>query len=209
MWAAKDAPSGAYIFRNLSVAEYTAAIPPFDAPRITVLAGSARGCARRSASARKASIIIAWVLSCAWSATVFWIPRPEKESTSKVAIPAAFSSWTQRSCLALIPPEPCMRTTTGTRSGPGLGRRRTPAMVTGFASLPPVRACLVVAERDSKGMTSTRSTGAGSDGLASEMRAARRRVMGTSRGRGPGLKRRSRGERKARRVRDGGLGHSG
>ena len=73
-----------------------------------------------------------------------------------------------------------MRTTTGTRSGPGLGRRSTPAIVTDLPSLPPVSACRVVAESESKGMTSTRSTGAG--GVASATRTARRGVIGASGG---------------------------
>src|SRR5579871_4404227 len=86
------------------------------------------------------------------------IPRPVKLSATKVANPALFSSPTHMPELKPTPPEPCTRTTAGSRSVPGFGMRSSPAIIAGLPSFLPSRKSAVLSVTVCTGKISVRKT---------------------------------------------------
>ena len=77
--------------------------------------------------------------SIAWLAETPVSPRPEKLSTRNDAIPISLNIFAQNSSRGPGPPEPCMRTTAGSRPDAPCGNRSSPAIVVGLPLLSPVR----------------------------------------------------------------------
>ena len=67
-------------------------------------------------------------------------PRPVKPSIAKLETPIALKSFVQDSILAPMPPEPCIRITSGSRPLP-CAMRSSPVMVTGLPSVAPLKNC--------------------------------------------------------------------
>jgi hypothetical protein len=93
----------------------------------TTLVESSLGCFCSSASARYASSDCASKPSSPRLLSKFTMPRPEKLSTTKVAMPSPSRSCSQSTMFDPMPPAGWRMITSGSRSVPARGGRNSPA----------------------------------------------------------------------------------